>query len=130
MKLYCPTCGGATNYSLEKPKFCASCGESFTVSASTTPRRITKVRPEKAFVEIEEEQEEIFEAPEINKLQYDLNSSDKNFNITPLNQLAGTNQGGEGDGYTREADPTYTAESFAEDFRKDAGSSRRADAET
>ena len=44
MKLYCPTCGAGTNYSLEKPKFCASCGKSFSVA---TRAPLGKVAPQK-----------------------------------------------------------------------------------
>ena len=47
-----------------------------------------------------------------------------------LDKLAGTSEATQGDGYVREADPTYSTESFAEDFRRDAGSSRKNDAET
>ena len=132
MKLYCPTCGAGTNYSLNKPKFCASCGESFTVSGKTTPRRVIS-RVEKASTKvpqmIEEEEEELFEVPDVDKLQYDLHES-RGFNVVKLEHLAGTSEGGNEDGYVREADPTYGAESFEKDFMRDAGSSRRADAET
>ena len=54
MKLYCPTCGGGTNYSLDKPKFCASCGQPFTISSSTTPRKVSKPKLEDTKAEIEE----------------------------------------------------------------------------
>ena len=130
MKLYCPTCGGATNYSLDKPKFCASCGESFTIAGSTTPRRITKTQPRKVYVEPEiEEEEEVFEIPQINKLQYNLEGSQQ-FMAVPLKDVAGTEEEGKSDGYVREADPTYNTASITEDFMKDAGSSRTPDAET
>ncbi len=131
MKLYCPTCGSGTNYSLDKPKFCASCGQPFTISSSTTPGKVSKPKPEdiRAKVEEIEEIEEEFEMPQIEKLQYHLEASQE-FNAVPLGNIAGTNEGGESDGYVREADPTYTTESLNEDFRRDAGSSRTADAET
>ena len=128
MKLYCPTCGGGTNYSLDKPKFCASCGQPFTISSSTTPRKVSKPKLEDTKAEIEEIEEE-FEIPNIEKLQYHLEASQE-FNAVPLESIAGTNKGGESDGYVRETDPTYTAESLNEDFKRDAGSSRTTDAET
>ena len=37
---------------------------------------------------------------------------------------------GHNDGYVREADPTYSAESLAEDFQRDAGSSSRTNEQT
>ena len=128
MKLYCPTCGAGTNYSLGKPKFCASCGQPFTISSSTTPSKILK--PKLGDVSAEtEENEEGFEIPQIEKLQYHLEAS-QGFNVIPLGSIAGTNKGGESDDYVRETDPTYTTESLNEDFKRDAGSSRTADAET
>ena len=42
MKAYCPDCGSATEYSLEKPKFCASCGSSFSIASSAPSKKIFK----------------------------------------------------------------------------------------
>ena len=135
MKLYCPVCGAGTSYSLDKPKFCASCGESYTMAADTTPRRIISrtQRPPASAIQHQheevEEAEERFEVPDIDKLYYDLQAS-RQFSVVSLDKLAGTSEATQGDGYVREADPTYSTESFAEDFRRDAGSSRKNDAET
>ena len=132
MKLYCPTCGAGTNYSLEKPKFCASCGKSFSVA---THAPLGKVIPKKQTAPLlnspqeYEEEEETFEIPNIEKLQYHLEASQE-FNAVPLGNIAGTNEGGESDGYVRETDPTYSTESINEDFKRDAGSSRTSNAET
>ena len=59
----------------------------------------------------------------MDKLDIDINAS-RLFNVTSLKDLAGSDQGGVSDGYVREADPTYSKESLAEDFMRDAGSSR------
>ena len=59
--------------------------------------------------------------PNMDKLDVDINASQL-FNIVSLKDLAvGDKQ--QNDGYVREADPTYSKKSFAEDFRRDAGSS-------
>ena len=132
MKLYCPTCGAGTNYSLEKPKFCASCGKSFSVA---THAPLGKVIPKKQTAPIlnppqeYEEEEETFEIPNIEKLHYDLQAS-RQFNVVQLDEIAGTNKEIQGDGYVRETDPTYSTESINEDFKRDAGSSRTSNAET
>ncbi len=34
MKVYCRKCGGPTEYTLNKPKFCAACGQSLFTSGS------------------------------------------------------------------------------------------------
>ena len=57
MKMYCLSCGSGTEYSLNKPKFCASCGSSFTSTASISPaKKVFKSVPSAARVEIEEEE--------------------------------------------------------------------------
>ena len=73
MKLYCPTCGAGTSYSLSKPRFCASCGKSFTGSNNTAQGKVgsnaqvptVSAAPQK---HEEEDEREIFEVPNIDKL--------------------------------------------------------------
>lgn len=124
MKIYCPTCGGGTNYTAVKPKFCASCGEAFSALNKTPAKRVFKADPKNPVATIREEVErEEFEMPTIDKLDIDINAS-RSFGVTSFKDLAGSEPGHVGDGYIREADPTYSKESFAEDFMRDAGSSR------
>ena len=113
MKIYCPTCGSVTSYAATKPKFCSSCGQAFSALNKTPARKVFK----------EEVKEEGFEMPDMNKLDVDIHAS-RSFSVTSLKDLAGSDQEGVSDGYIREADPTYSKESFAEDFMRDAGSSR------
>ena len=130
MKVYCPTCGSGTNYTMTKPQFCSSCGEGFSVVSKTPARRVFKADPQNPIATIQEEvEEEEFEMPNIDKLHYDIEAS-KQFNVVSLDKVAGTSDGVQDDSYVRETDPTYTTESFAEDFMRDAGSSRKNDAET
>ena len=133
MKIYCPTCGSATEYSLSKPKFCASCGESFTSLGKATAKKVFNTTPvqkntETRVAQIEEE-EEHFEMPNISRLHVDISSS-KGYNVTSFQDLAKSNIDGFEDGYRRETDTSYSKESLAEDFLRDAGSSPRANEQT
>ena len=124
MKIYCLTCGGGTNYTAAKPKFCASCGEAFSSLNKTPAKRVFKADPRTPIATTQEEvEEEGFEMPNMSKLNVEIGES-RSYNITPLDKLAGSNLEGHNDGYVRDADLTYSKESFAEDFMRDAGSSR------
>ena len=130
MKVYCPTCGSGTDYSLKKPKFCAGCGEAFSALNKTPAKRVFKTDPHNPVAPIQEEvEEEEFEMPDMNWLDVDIRAG-RSFNVVPLEKLAGTGLEGHNDGYVREADPTYSAESLAEDFQRDAGSSSRTNEQT
>tara|TARA_R100000458_G_C8194573_1_gene187133 strand:+ start:144 stop:545 length:402 start_codon:yes stop_codon:yes gene_type:complete len=130
MKVYCPTCGSGTEYSITKPKFCSSCGETFSALNKTSAKRVFKTDPRNNTATIQEEvEEEEFEIPNINKLEVDISAS-RSFNVASLKDLAGSNTEGLEEGYVREADTTYSAESLAEDFMRDAGSSNRANEQT
>jgi len=37
MKLYCPSCGQATEYTINPPNFCGSCGKAYNAAFATTP---------------------------------------------------------------------------------------------
>ena len=124
MKIYCPTCGGGTNYAAVKPKFCSSCGEAFLALNKTAAKRVFKADPKNPIATIQEEvEEEAFEMPNINKLEAEVDGS-RLFNIAPMDKLVGSNPEGSRSDYRREADLSYSAVTLAEDFMRDAGSSR------
>jgi hypothetical protein len=77
----------------------------------------------------EEVEEEEYEVPNIDKLDVDIRAS-RGFNVTSFKDLAGSNVEGLEDDYVREADTTYSAQSLAEDFMRDAGSSSRVNEQT
>jgi hypothetical protein len=108
---------------MTKPKFCSSCGGSFSALAKTPAKRVFKADPQNPAATIQEEvEEEEFEMPNIDKLEVEINVA-KSFGVMSLKDLAvGETQ--QDDGYMRETDPTYSKKSFEEDFRRDAGSSR------
>ena len=124
MKVYCPTCGSGTEYSLKKPRFCTGCGEAFSALNKAPAKRVFKTDPQNPIATIQEEvEEQEFEMPNMDKLDVDIRASQL-FNIMSLKDLAvGEKQ--QNDGYVREADPTYSKASFTEDFKRDAGSSSR-----
>lgn len=123
MKVYCPTCGSGTDYTITKPKFCSSCGGGFSTLAETPTKRVFKPNPQNRVQTVQEQvEEEEFEMPNIDKLEVDIRAS-KSFGVISLKDLA-VGQQQQDDGYVREADPTYSKKSFSDDFRRDAGSSR------
>ena len=61
--------------------------------------------------------------PNMDKLHVDISES-RSFETASLKDLA-VGEKKRSDGYVREADPTYSKESFSEDFKRDAGSSPR-----
>lgn len=120
MKVYCPTCGSGTDYSLAKPKFCTGCGEAFSALSQTAAKRVFKTAPHNPVATIQEEvEEEEFEMPNMDRLEVEVDTS-RSFGIMSLKDIA-IGEKRQNDGYVREADPTYSKESFAEDFRRDAG---------
>ena len=126
MKLYCPTCGGATNYSLEKPKFCGSCGEPLTALGKFPAKRVFRSNPTNPTQMVQEVEEEEFSLPNIDQLDFILEGKGKiSDRIKKLENIIGTSIGYEDDGYVRETGPTYLPDSIEADFMRDAGSSRR-----
>ena len=113
MKVYCPTCGSGTNYTMTKPQFCSSCGEAFSALNKAPAKRVFKTDPQNPIATIQSEvAEEEFEMPNIDKLDIDIRAS-KLFNVMSLKDLAvGEKQ--QNDGYVRETDPTYSKASFTE----------------
>ena len=115
---------------MSKPKFCSSCGEAFSALNKIPAKRVFRADPRNNAATIQEEvQEEEFEMPNMDKLDVDIRAS-KTFDVISLKNLAGSNIEGMEDGYVREADTTYTEESLAQDFLRDAGSSSKANEQT
>ena len=127
MKVYCTNCGSGTEYSLKKPQFCCSCGDPFAQISANSPRRVFKAQAPVVSSPVVMEEEEEY-VPSLNGLDFELQTS-KSFNSVPLDQIAGTNNG-EKDNYRREVDPSYSKESIVNDLQREAGSSRRSDAQT
>ncbi len=128
MKTYCPDCGSATEYSLSKPKFCASCGKSFSLAASAPVKKNFKPRTRTVEPQIEVEEEE-FSIPDIDKLQVSIEAS-RFKNVSKIGDIMGSNTDSDEEGFRREVDSSYSLDTFEQDFMRDAGSSRKSDAKT
>ncbi len=125
MKLYCPSCGSGTEYSLNKPQFCASCGSSFTkISTASTAKKVFKPVATVQNTKIEEEEEEEYFSTNIDKLDFNIEVSSR-MNHFKIEELAGSNEKNIDDGYRREVDPSYSKDTAEQDFLREAGSSRR-----
>mgnify|MGYP003627782596 CR=1 FL=1 len=127
--MYCSTCGCGTSYSMVKPKFCSSCGGTFSALEKTPAKRVFKAIPKNPIATVQQEVEEEFEMPDMNKLDVDINVS-RAFNVMSFKEIAGTIPNDHDDGFIREADSSYSAESVVEDFMRDAGSSSRTNEQT
>jgi len=127
--MYCSTCGCGTSYSMVKPKFCSSCGGTFSALEKTPAKRAFKASPQNPIATVQQEVEEEFEMPDMNKLDVDINVS-RAFNVMSFKEIAGTIPNHHDDGFIREADSSYSAESVVEDFMRDAGSSSRTNEQT
>jgi len=131
MKVYCTNCGSGTEYSLKKPQFCCSCGDPFAQISANSPRRVFKAKAPDVSSPVATEEEEEYEEeyiPSIDGLDIEIQAS-KNFTSIPIDKIAGTNNG-DRDDYRREVDPSYSKESIVNDLMREAGSSRRSDAQT
>jgi hypothetical protein len=73
MKAYCQKCGSGTEYSFDKPKFCASCGTALSVSyASTVPKAPIKKQPQREITHDIEDEEIVTERVPINMRELDV----------------------------------------------------------
>jgi hypothetical protein len=83
LKIYCSECGSPTEYSLNKPKFCTNCGNSFfgakkvTIPVQMQKPTITKAKRPNIEPEDYEDDDtqitEVNEMPDINNLDFDIN---------------------------------------------------------
>ena len=101
MKTYCSTCGSGTSYTMVKPKFCSSCGETFSTLGKTPSKRVFKADPRNPLATVQEEiEEEEFEMPNMDKLDVDIHVS-KSFDVVSLKEMAGSHLSSHDDGYVR-----------------------------
>lgn len=125
MKIYCRKCGSGTEYTLQKPKFCSSCGGSFsgTVSNASTPQSAPRPVAKEKITSLDFEIETDNSTPDISQLEYELEKP-KAKKIT-LADIAGTSENEQvidrPKFYTRKS---TSKKQILEDFRKEAGQSR------
>jgi hypothetical protein len=84
LSTYCQHCGSKNEYRFEKPKFCSKCGESFSGEVSKASKPKARQVPEAKRIEsdFDEEGTEIYEVPEISRLEYDIEPIDSHSSFT------------------------------------------------
>ena len=110
MKVYCQSCGSGYSYTLDKPKFCGSCGKLYTKTTAHTLDR-----------DEEEDEGEGFDTS-ISSLEFEFNTNRNNKD--KLEDIIGSAAEGEAP-FTRGKDSSYSKDTIQEDFLKDAGSIKK-----
>jgi uncharacterized Zn finger protein (UPF0148 family) len=88
LKIYCPECGSPTEYSLNKPKFCTNCGNSFLgvkkekVALPVQMQKPTLSKAKRPNIEPEDYEDDYTEITEVNKIP-DIDSLSFDINIQP-----------------------------------------------
>ncbi len=118
MKIYCSHCGAGSSYSMQKPKFCGSCGKPYIASEAKT--RPTK-RIAQQIAEEDHEDEDNFEV-EINALEFDFKTFGSN--VHKLGDIVGSATEDSSD-ESRERDSSYSKRNIEQDFLNDAGSIKK-----
>jgi hypothetical protein len=84
LSTYCQHCGSKNEYSSVKPKFCSSCGQMLAGDyneAKTTQATVNKTLARKNLQIDDEEGTDIFEVPNISRLEYDIEISQDSFTL-------------------------------------------------
>ena len=120
MKIYCQNCGKPTEYTaLSKPNFCFNCGTPFAGGISTA--NTNQVSPSASSTVLDNDDDEITEIPNINKLQVDINVEE--VQGIKIENLAGTSQGDLSE--PPRSVEGLSAEELVESFRKEASALRK-----
>ena len=88
LSTYCQECGSKNEYRFSKPKFCSNCGHPLSGEESVKSKQ--KVPPRKAQAQriesdLDEEGTEIYEVPDLSRLEYEIESStDSSFSLGSL----------------------------------------------
>jgi len=134
LKIYCTECGAPTEYSLNKPKFCSSCGNSFGAKKQEE-KVVQKVLMQKPTIIAKRENiepqdyedddaeiSEVNEVPNINNLDFDINL------ITPASEKIGNIVGSseKNDLRRNRSSEKVDRKKVLEDFAKEGGAIRPA----
>ena len=118
MKIYCSHCGAGASYSMQKPKFCGSCGKTYLASQASNIKKTTQNEPAVASTNEEEDDFEV----EIYSLQFDFKTYGSN--VHKLGDIIGSSSEGDLE-ESRERDSSYTKRNIERDFLNDAGSIKK-----
>lgn len=135
LKIYCPECGGPTEYSLNKPKFCSSCGSSFTGQVVKKEEKVVqKVLMQKPTIakrpniEVEDydddeaETTEVDHVPEINNLTFDIDVQPRGKET--LGSIMGSSAGQDNELRKNKSFEKVDKKKVMEDFAKEGGAIR------
>ena len=117
MKLYCQKCGSGTEYSFDRPKFCAACGNSFSARVAQAQAPKQRTIPTARITPKEEGEDSVERVPEISKLDFEIDVSQRK--REKIGSLVGTQ-----DSLVQEERPQgagMTREQVLESFKKEAG---------
>ena len=74
--IFCPECGAKNGYTLKKPKFCQSCGETFAAFG------MSRASASKPSLKVTAKEDEETPIPNLSKLEYDIDMSASATKIT------------------------------------------------
>jgi len=135
LKIYCPDCGAPTEYSLNKPKFCSSCGSSFNGQVVKKEEKVVqKVLMQKPTIakrpniepeDYEDEDTEVTEVnyvPEISDLSFDIDVSSRGKET--LGSIMGSSAGQSNELRKNKTFEKVDKKKVMEDFAKEGGAIR------
>jgi|TARA_R110000751_G_scaffold47792_3_gene106870 hypothetical protein len=74
--IFCPECGGKNSYTLKRPNFCQSCGETFAAFG------MSRASVSEPSLKVTAEEDEETPIPNLSKLEYDIDMSASATKIT------------------------------------------------
>jgi hypothetical protein len=116
--IFCPECGAKNGYTLKKPKFCQSCGETFAAFGMTNA---SVPQPSLRAADGKNDDERV---PQLSKLEYEIDMATSKVTLeslvkTPLNPSEIQHISEANEGYQR-----MTKEEFAKKSQAECSSSR------
>jgi len=128
MKIYCKKCGGGTEYTSQKPKFCSGCGNGFGIvtpsnaSVRAPAREPVAPVPPESRTEYDEVPEETFDT-NITKLEFEIEPNRRQG--ISMGEMMGTSEGKEPRIERQPSVPKrQSKKKFLEEFQKEAGQIR------
>lgn len=88
LSTYCQNCGAKNEYRFKKPNFCASCGEPLSSNQEQAIQNKVKSKLPARKIESSSDEEgtDIYEVPEISKLEYEIDIQPSSFSLGSLFQ--------------------------------------------
>jgi ribosomal protein L37E len=135
LKIYCSDCGAVTEYSLNKPKFCSSCGFSFTGQVVKKEEKVVqKVLMQKPTIakrpniepeDYEDDDTEITEVdhvPEISNLSFDIDTNSRGKET--IGSIMGSSAGQDNELRKNKTFEKVDKKKVMEEFAKEGGAIR------